>query len=375
MSRTQFRNERGVTVVMVALFIVVLFAMAALAIDLGVLYTARTSAQHAADAAALAGAYSFLDPAAVQPPAAQNAAISVAAANKIMGQPVTITASNVNVDMANRRVTVTVSRLGGNGIATFFAKVMGITSADVQTQATAEASNRATGTYCLKPFYIPNTALSSNPKACQPSVNQVIFDQTGAVTPYAQGQAGQPLPYGIWINPSNGPGWYPASQWGVLDLGSQGVPGQTVQCNISNCLNACSTNAPPVCGSAQPVFTGAKTGQISQGLQNLITNNGTQPPDVMQSVGNYSGNVSSPSLITVAVWDNCNSPIKPGINNQVVIMGYATVFIDPTGGAMKVTGGGSVPANFVSASSCGTGAGGGTGFGPMALTVRLVQHP
>ena len=37
------------TLPLVALFIVVLFAFAALAIDLGILYTARTSAQHAAD--------------------------------------------------------------------------------------------------------------------------------------------------------------------------------------------------------------------------------------------------------------------------------------------------------------------------------------
>jgi Flp pilus assembly protein TadG len=375
MSGKHFGNERGVTLVMVALFIVVLFAMAALAIDLGVLYTARTSAQHAADAAALAAAYTFLDPTASEPTAAQNAAISVAAANSIMGQPVAISASNVNVDTSNRRVTVTVSRLGGNGIATFFAKVIGINSADVQTVATAEASNVATGTYCLKPFYIPNTALSTDPNAC--ADKQVIFDQSGAVTSWSKAQAGLPMPYGIWINPSNSPGWYPASQWGVLDLGGQGTPGQTVDCNITSCLNACSSAAPPVCGSAQPVFTGAKTGQIAQGINNLITDSGSQPPDVMQSVGNYSGNVNSPSLITVAVWDNCNSPINPGINNQVVIVGYASVFVDPTGSnPLKVTGGGSVAANYISAAQCGSGgAGAGAGFGPMALPVRLVQTP
>jgi len=46
-------DERGMTIVMVALSILLLMAMAALAIDVGILYTARTSAQHAADAAAL----------------------------------------------------------------------------------------------------------------------------------------------------------------------------------------------------------------------------------------------------------------------------------------------------------------------------------
>ncbi len=47
-------SERGVTLPLTALFLVVLFVFAALAIDLGIAFTARTSAQHVADAAALA---------------------------------------------------------------------------------------------------------------------------------------------------------------------------------------------------------------------------------------------------------------------------------------------------------------------------------
>src|SRR5690242_21888199 len=77
------------TLPLVAVFIVVLFAFAALAIDLGVLYTARTSAQHGADAGALAGAYTFQDASKTQPSSAQNAAVAVAVQNKILGQPLT----------------------------------------------------------------------------------------------------------------------------------------------------------------------------------------------------------------------------------------------------------------------------------------------
>ena len=43
-------SERGVTLPLLAVSIVVLFAMAALAIDLGIVYTARTNAQTVADA-------------------------------------------------------------------------------------------------------------------------------------------------------------------------------------------------------------------------------------------------------------------------------------------------------------------------------------
>jgi len=132
-------SQRGLTVAMVALCIVVLFLMAALAVDLGVLYTARTSAQHAADAAALAGAYTFLSTTAPQPSSAQNAAIATAAANSVLGTPVSISTTNLSVDTANRRVTVTVPRTSasGNPIGTLFARVSVTTTADVVAKTTA----------------------------------------------------------------------------------------------------------------------------------------------------------------------------------------------------------------------------------------------
>ncbi|MGH8458713.1 MAG: FAD-binding protein, partial [Nevskiales bacterium] len=106
-SKTRNRREQGMTVAMLAVFIVGLFGMAALAIDLGILYTARTSAQHAADAAALAGAMTFTNPGVVvQPLAATDAAIATAGTNMVLGQPVVISAAEVNVDIPNRRVTV-----------------------------------------------------------------------------------------------------------------------------------------------------------------------------------------------------------------------------------------------------------------------------
>ena len=54
-------GERGQTLALVAMSLVVLIAVAALAIDTTTLYVARTEAQRAADAAALAGARAFVD--------------------------------------------------------------------------------------------------------------------------------------------------------------------------------------------------------------------------------------------------------------------------------------------------------------------------
>ncbi len=53
-------NERGYIIVTTAMLLVVFLGFGALAIDVGLLYSARTSAQRAADAAALAGAFTFV---------------------------------------------------------------------------------------------------------------------------------------------------------------------------------------------------------------------------------------------------------------------------------------------------------------------------
>src|SRR6516162_2483162 len=55
------RQQRGQTMILVAVSIVSLLAMAALAIDVVTLYVARTEIQGAADAAALAGAKAIAD--------------------------------------------------------------------------------------------------------------------------------------------------------------------------------------------------------------------------------------------------------------------------------------------------------------------------
>ncbi|MGH2394838.1 MAG: pilus assembly protein TadG-related protein, partial [Candidatus Limnocylindria bacterium] len=49
-------DERGSTIVFVSLAMAALLSIVALAVDVGMLYTARGEAQRAADAAALAGA-------------------------------------------------------------------------------------------------------------------------------------------------------------------------------------------------------------------------------------------------------------------------------------------------------------------------------
>src|SRR5258707_9386877 len=231
--------QKGMTIAMVALCIVVFFAMAALAIDLGILYTARTSAQHAADAAALAGAFTFTNSAAAQPAAAREAAIATAATNKILGTPVVVSAGNVVVDPAARRVTVTVPRTsaGGNPVDTYFARVLGHNSSDVSAKATAEAGTQGSASHCVKPIYIPNTLLSKMAKAtqaCNATPKEVIFDSSGAITNWAAPQMGSNTAVQIQsTSPANAMG---PSQFYALDFGSGG---NTYRCPCGQGLNYC----------------------------------------------------------------------------------------------------------------------------------------
>ncbi len=366
MSRRQLKRERGVTLVMVALFIVVLFAMAALAIDLGVLYTARTSAQHAADAAALAGAYSFLIPNASQPAAAQNAAVSIAATNKILGTPVSITPANVSVDTVNRRVTVTVARTAGNGVATFFAKVIGINSANVQTQATAEASLKGTGSRCVKPFFLPNTILATPAAAC--GYTQTVFDKSGNPTAFAISDitslAASQTPLGI--RPTTPNQALTPSQFYSLDFGAGAA---TYSCTIGSCLNDCGITSVK-CGDAWPVETGNMVGPTNQGVTQLIGS----PPDRFLNIGEYQTSSgpsdSSQSLVIAPIWDNCTQSISSGTAGQKInIIGFLELFVvGMNGNTVNV-----FPIQPIACSTQGGNPGPGTG--PMAVPVRLVQTP
>src|SRR5688572_26769704 len=121
LSRWQSRNQRGMTLVMVAASLVMLLGAAGLAIDLVSLYVARSEAQRTADAAALAGAQSLAESGifmgtltqAQAEAIAENEAIAVAAQNGIQGDAVAITVNDVVFDWStptNPLVSVRVAR-------------------------------------------------------------------------------------------------------------------------------------------------------------------------------------------------------------------------------------------------------------------------
>ncbi len=163
--RSKLGDERGSVLVLVALSSAAILAFAALAIDMGMLMTARAEAQRAADSAALAGASAYLDSTAVTAvPVAKQRARTFGGRNMIRNTNIdtTMIRSTANVDtMAEEIVLVKPDSflvrvwVRRPSIGLWFAKVFGVNTWGVSAVATAKAT-QAGATRCLKPFVVPD---------------------------------------------------------------------------------------------------------------------------------------------------------------------------------------------------------------------------
>jgi hypothetical protein len=203
------RNERGVTILIVGMTLLVLIAMAALAIDVASLYVTRSEAQRAADAAALAGARMFVTSGYTSAPgawatpsalcasgsattAAVNQQAAVAArANLIAGQPAVIRNITCNFDSGdafhktNPQVTVTIEKTGPPA---YFSRIWGVNGGAITATATAEAYNQSGHTSLpvlltgVRPWLIPNCDPTITSTACpQGSAGYFVDTTNGAV--------------------------------------------------------------------------------------------------------------------------------------------------------------------------------------------------
>lgn len=149
-------DERGVVLIVTALGLTVFLGVAALALDLGALYTARAESQRVADGAALAGAAML-----VQAPgdvaAARNEAKVYAAHNTVRGEPVVLRDEDIEVLLNEHKVRVWVHHTAarGNPLPTVFARILGFDFVDVVTRAAAEAVS-AGAAHCPLPLALPD---------------------------------------------------------------------------------------------------------------------------------------------------------------------------------------------------------------------------
>lgn len=145
------RAREGSALALVAVMMVALLAIVALAVDLGMAYSAHSEAQRTADAAALAAASAFRDliDVAEAVPEAERRAYEYVARNPIHRQQID-SAQDVNVEIVPEQelVRVWVQR---RGLPTWFARFLGIDQMTVNAAAVAQA-RPAGAAKCLKPW-------------------------------------------------------------------------------------------------------------------------------------------------------------------------------------------------------------------------------
>jgi Flp pilus assembly protein TadG len=188
--QTRLRDERGMTLVMVATGMVAFLSATMLAVDVGMLMVARTEAQSAADAGALAGAVAlgFDDPddRTATGPAVRNAiAASMASDNGVINANVSVFPEDVTFPVPTQvRVRVQRSSVRGNPLTTFIAPMFGINTVDIGAEATAEVSP-ANAMTCVKPFTIPDKWIENQTPPWDPSDTFDLYDKKGNLLPDA----------------------------------------------------------------------------------------------------------------------------------------------------------------------------------------------
>ena len=290
-------NERGSTILLVTLSMTALLSIVALAVDVGMLFDVRTEAQRTADAAALAGAGTFVmkgDLDAADEDIARATAIDIGERNLVYGDSAEILPEDVVVDLERGRVTVNVRRVGDrdNAIPTWFANVFGVGEADVAARATAEVAPAGSAT-CLKPFAVPDVFLDVDGDGVYDAgVDQYEPDEhgygsswrndgeTGSDGKGYEDDFGRPIVLkagggngggngngngGVSVTyPGTGPSWY--YPWAMPPpFGGPANGADRFRWNIANCN--------PVVVSVEDEYDvepGAMTGPTVQGVEDLI---------------------------------------------------------------------------------------------------------
>jgi Flp pilus assembly protein TadG len=181
------RDESGMSYVFVGMGLMAFLSASMLAIDVGMMMTARNQAQNSADAGALAGATAlvfddFDDRSATGP--AVTGALAAARVNTVMAGEVAVEPSDVtflNDDAGEpTRVRVNVYRQGsrGNALSTAIAQIFGMKTVGVNATATAEASP-ANAMTCVKPFTIPDRWVERQTPPWDPDDSFDLTDSKG----------------------------------------------------------------------------------------------------------------------------------------------------------------------------------------------------
>lgn len=348
-SRHRGSDERGATIVLVALAMTALLSVVALAIDVGMLLNSRSEAQRTADAAAMAGAQSLI-PEPDDADRAEGIAIQFGEMNNVSDELASVLPEDVDVDLANKRVTVRVRREAarGNAVGTWFANVFGVSEADVGAVATAQVTSAGSVT-CVKPWSIPDAWDDTDGDEIYDPGEYYQPDMTGWGSEWrntgesGEGQMadGSGLSYvddrGRQVRISVGDpdetvenGWYfpwdiPQTEAGECSGGPEGQGGSCYEWAITNCH-------PQIIelGAVYKVENGLMNGPMNQGINALISSDqfaqwDTSADSVVGS--SYTPWESSPRKVIVPFYDPTLFPLGPG-KEDIVFNNFGEIWID-----------------------------------------------
>lgn len=289
---TNDAGERGQTLVLMVVFMVVLLGCAALAIDVGNWWLQKSELQNNADASALAGASTL--------PAGWTTAQAAAQSNYAKnGQSSdSVTYQNTTNSVAGDSVTVTATRT----VPTWFASVLGIGSATITAtaQATVESIAQANGPGIMPWGVLQNTYTPGQNYAIY--TTNVSNANNGAINIPYNSNSSCPVPSGSSV---------------YRNL----ISGSLTPCAVS--LNETVTTDP-----------GNNSGPTSQGLTSRITTWEplTQIVDTTSSPAKVLDS-TSPQLVLVPVLTNpTGQSVWPnGTSSPMTVVGFAWFVITGCG--------------------------------------------
>ena len=183
--QTRLRDERGMTLVMVATGMIAFLSATMLAVDVGMLMVARTESQNAADAGALAGAVAlaFDD---LRRPHSHRSGCPQRDRGRHRGRQQRHERGGVGHrrrtsrfrQSTQVRVRVQRSSARGNPLSTFIAPMFGIDTVDIGAVATAEVSP-ANAMTCVKPFTVPDKWIERQTPPWDPDDTFDVVDKKG----------------------------------------------------------------------------------------------------------------------------------------------------------------------------------------------------
>ena len=439
--RSEARDrERGIVILLVAVVLLfVVGAMAALSIDVVTFYTARSEAQLAADAAALAGARVLANSGMTSDlnaktdglmtsaeTLARTVATQLASGNQVGGKTLNSTGACGALEISvcfndgdpafttNPHVTVQINR---NDVPTFFARIWGRGTVTVQASATAEAYNPSgasaltAGTVipvapsCVKPIVLPN--LSPNGGSIINPVSGAIVD-AGLVGENLNGTPLRPLcNVNQCKNSTLGPGlpqawnYYPGDYLSSFPPPTTGLPAcaagfNPYQESISGCVQT-----PIVCGSTvnlEASHQGLRndTDNAINCLTNALTGTALDADSVNLASGPPNGvpfqflagaqnplvqaGTISPSAGVLVSDSVATIPIYNSAAatppTTVTVIGFLQLFLNSTG-TQTSPGSGQTITTVVNIAGCGTTATGQPilGNGASPVPVRLIAGP